>query len=106
MESQLKILEGLTVNKILEIHDYTQIFFERGIILNIYNEYYLSDDKKICSIQNLVVKKIKEEEDSIEIFFSNNILVHIDLTEEGSNGLEFLELSIPGTPPTIIVWGK
>ncbi len=46
----LKILIGLMIQKIEEVHDYLQLVFSDGTILNIYNDYQY-DGKNVLSIE-------------------------------------------------------
>jgi hypothetical protein len=102
MKSKLKVLVGLSVTGVLKIHDYVQLFFEKDITLNIYNDYRLTKGAEIASLKEARVEKIEEKQDELILYFSEAKRLRIDLRDEAYNGPEALQLNVPGEPT--VVW--
>lgn len=66
MTPMLQELVGLRVLKAMKVHDYRQIYFEGGAILNIHNESYVSGraldtiDELPIDGANLALQDIRE----------------------------------------------
>ena len=73
METQLNLLLSLSVISVIEIHDYLQIAFSNGVILNIFNRYFYGDSK-VDTVYNLagkVVTDVTQNQQNIRIVFSD-----------------------------------
>jgi len=102
MKSKLDILESVTVTDALKVHDYVQLLFEQDIVLNIYNEFKLSNNHDVSSLNGIKVLKVEEKPEAVILYFSNGTRLDIDLRDEAYNGPEALELCVPGQPT--VVW--
>jgi len=102
MQSKLESLVGLVVTQVLRVHDYVQVLFEQDIVLNIYNEFKLSNGHNISALTNTKLLRAEEKGDAVIFYFSNGTCLAIDLREEAYNGPEALELHVPGQPT--VVW--
>jgi hypothetical protein len=100
----LKNIVGRKVYKVIRVHDYQQIFFDRGWTLDIYNPYSLNG--KTEYLEDLVGLKVfsaKENVVASEIEFSNGSILQIKLDEEAySDKPEGMELNDPKNEQ--IVW--
>jgi hypothetical protein len=102
MKSKLDILVGMSVTNALRVHDYVQLFFERDIVLNIYNEFKLFNGHDLSALNGAKLLEVGEKQDELALYFSNGTRLDIDLRDEAYNGPEALELHVPGQPP--VVW--
>jgi len=106
MRTALQELIGLKVSKASLVHDYLQIFFEGGAVLNVYNPFRLSGgaarDGGAPPVGASVLASVEEEGRKIELTFSNGVVVSIDMRDEAYQGPEALELVRAGSPT--VVW--
>jgi len=102
MTSPLHNLEGLTVTKVVEIHDYVQLHFGDEIGLSIYNEMQTSPRSTgVAKFVGKTVTAVNESDDMIEIRFLDGSKVIVDMHRQAYRGPEALELNRRGQPPVI-----
>ncbi len=99
----LERLIGLTAVQATKLHDYLQLKFSDGTILNINNRYKLvgTSDGIECVIGKLV-SGVKADERSIRIVFFGGMSLLVGLNEEDFNSPEAMEMYAAGSPP--IIW--
>lgn len=97
----LKILIGLIVGKIEEIHDYIQIVFSDGTTLSVFNNYYYDGDS-VHTIEGKKVRSIEESGEKIILLFEDDGCVSIGMGDEDYNGPEAMVLRREGESP--VVW--
>lgn len=97
----LHILIGLFIKHIESIHDYIQIVFADGTVLNIFNSYSY-DGASLFDVSNLKVIDVSELEKVVTIKLENGSVLMIDLKEEAYNGPEAMMLIREGESP--VVW--
>ncbi|HKG15075.1 MAG TPA: hypothetical protein VKB12_17255 [Pyrinomonadaceae bacterium] len=106
MRTALQELVGLEVSKASLVHDYLQVFFEGGAILNVYNVFHLSGgaagDGGAPPLDASTLAAVKEEVQEVELTFSNGVVISIDMRDEAYQGPEALELIRAGSPT--VVW--
>lgn len=103
MQTQLNALLSLPIVSVIEIHDYLQIFFSNGAILNIFNKYsYKANDSRICSLVGTFATQLTQNQQNICIFFSNGSELIIGLSNDDYNGPEALELIRKGENPIVL----
>ena len=96
-----KIMVGLIIKKIVEVHDYLQINFFNGMTLNIYNKY-LYDYGPISSIEGKEIRSVVEADNEVVFRFRDCSALIVGLQNEDYNGPEAMELKRKDEPP--IVW--
>ena len=86
-------LVGSKISSVEMVHDYLQLYFENGEILNIYNKYTLSncDELKLlmlvgCKISNIVVNDIE-----VTISFTTGELINVSLLDADYSGPEAMQ---------------
>jgi len=102
MRSQLDCLKGLTITKIVEIHDYVQLHFGDGVGVSIYNEIEVRPSS--ATIPQFVGKTITltvEKAAAIEFVFRDRSRINVDMHRRAYRGAEALELNRRGHPPVI-----
>ncbi len=97
----LKILIGLIISKIEEVHDYIQIRFSDGTTLCIFNKYHC-DDSSIHMLEGMKVKSIEEIDNKVMISFENNRFLSIGMADDDYNGPEAMVLRRNDESP--VVW--
>ncbi len=102
MSAPLEILIGRVVMNARRVHDYTQLLFERDIVLNIYNEWTLSSGSDMRGLKGAKLIQAEEKCEALHFSFSNGKCLDVALCDEAYNGPEALELCVPGQPP--VVW--
>ena len=106
MQTALQDLVGLKVSRASLIHDYLQVFFEGGAILNVYNVFHVSGGPAVDGgaphVDASTLATVKEEGQKIELAFSNGVVISIDMRDEAYQGPEALELIRAGSPT--VVW--
>lgn len=98
------ILEGRTVVRAFQIHDYFQLIFEGDFIFSIHNPFTVEPGgANISKLEGQKLVTFVERGDSIYFLFSDGISVDIDLREDNWGvSPEAASLSGPGIP--ILVW--
>jgi hypothetical protein len=103
MQTQLNTILSLPIVSVIEIHDYLQIFFSNGAILNLFNKYsYKANDSRICSLVGSFVTQLTQNQQNICISFSNGSELIIGLSYDDYNGPEALELIRKGEKPIVL----
>lgn len=97
----LKVLIGLTVNEIIEIHDYVQLFFPDNIVLNIFSNY-VCEGCSLLDLRGRRVVSVKDLEDIAVIFFDDETSISINVKNGDYEGPEAMVLYINEEPP--VVW--
>ncbi len=98
--SALQESVGSIIQLIKVVHDYLQIAFDDGTILNIYNKYQYNAD----SVSALAGKKlisVTEADNRIVLEFEGSGELIVGLLDTDYNGPEALEI-IPKNKPAII----
>lgn len=96
----LDILIGLFVQRIEKVHDYVQVIFSDGTVLNIFNSYSY-DGVSLLDISDVKVIKADELEEEININLENSGVLSINLKEGAYNGPEAMVL-IRESKPTVV----
>ena len=97
----LQILIGLFIKKVESIHDYVQIQFSDGTILNVYNHHqYNAGPPK--AIKGKKVVSVEEGESKITISFEGGGAFSIGMSDDDYRGPEAMVLCVDGKPP--VVW--
>lgn len=102
MGSYLDYLVGSTVKNAIQVHDYHQLFFEEGAILNVYNDFEVSGDGRVSSLEGAKVEEVEDTEVAATLRFSGDKSLRIDLRDAAYSGPEALALRMPGKP--VVVW--
>lgn len=102
MGSCLDHLVGSTVKNAIRVHDYHQLFFEEGAILNVYNDFEVSGGEGVGSLEGAKVEGVEDTEDAAALRFSGEKSLRIDLRDAAYSGPEALALRMPGKP--VVVW--
>jgi hypothetical protein len=102
MSTALEDLIGNSITKASSIHDYFQIFFENGSILNIYNPFLFQPTVKFSELIGRKIIEVKISQSHFLFSISGDITLSIDRNFEGYINPEILELSRPGKP--LVVW--
>ncbi|MCP5013379.1 MAG: hypothetical protein GY942_25675 [Aestuariibacter sp.] len=97
----LHILIGLFIKHIESIHDYIQIVFADGTVLNIFNTYSY-DGASLFNVSDVKVIDVDELEEIVNIKLENGGVLLIDLKEAAYNGPEAMVLIRKGESP--VVW--
>ena len=91
----------LLIDKMIErteiIHDYIQLLFSDGSILNIFNAYSITDASESTLI-GYEINAVKQEKEALSLFLSPRGVIRIgmeDLDYRGPEALEYIEQSSP-----------
>ena len=98
MANALSELIGFTVTKVESIHDYLQITFSDGSIMNVYNKY--SYDGNVSDLENKTLISFSEHSDGVELRFLGSQF-EIGLRDDDYSGPEAIALRRPGKEPVI-----
>ncbi|RMO90728.1 hypothetical protein ALQ33_100877 [Pseudomonas syringae pv. philadelphi] len=96
----LECLIGRRVTKACVVHDYVQVYFTGGCILNVNNTYEIYGST-ISLLKGQKLISVLEGEREIEFIFGNLAKIRVDMSLDGFNGPEAMELSRPGFPRVI-----
>lgn len=103
MKSRLDKLVSLSVTEVIQVHDYVQLLFSDGTVLNIYNDYRCEPSGQDClAIKGQIILSVQETATSAEITAINEARVIVDLSDEAYSGPEAMQLCVPGKP--IVIW--
>ncbi len=97
----LKILIGLIIRKVEEVHDYIQLIFSDGTTLSIFNNYYY-DGGSVLALEGKKVKSVEDMDSKVVITFEDGGCMSICMTDDDYNGPEAMVLRREGESP--IVW--
>lgn len=100
MESNIEKIVGLKLKNVHFINDYVQFNFYDRSILNIYNNYDVSND--LSKYAGLNVISVEEQGNFMKINFDKNKSIIIDMREEAYNCPEALALILPSGE--IFIW--
>ena len=98
MINALSELIGCTVTKVERVHDYLQIIFSNGSIMNVYNKY--SYDGNVSDLVSKTLVSFSEHSDSVELRFVGSRF-EIGLRDADYSGPEAIALRRPGKEPVI-----
>ncbi len=94
---------GLTIDHLLEIHGYLQIYFTNGDIMNLFSSYTCEPDD-LSKFQADEIIKYSEDEKEMHFYTSSGYSIRMSMLEADWNGPEAASLR-PQTPNSpIIVW--
>jgi len=105
MRSRLdEALVGRSIRSVVEIHDYVQLHFNLGIVLNIYNPFQVegTNDLGLDALVGATTTQVIERVEEVVLRFGTGAVISIDLREAAYTGPEAMLLRVPGGP--IIVW--
>jgi hypothetical protein len=104
MNSRLKILVGRSLRSVVQIHDYSQLYFDHGAVLNIYNTFSVvgTSGDGVEGLVGTVVGKVVEDREKAVLTFGTGAQISIDLRDAAYRGPEAMELIVPGEPT--VVW--
>ena len=96
-----KIVIGLVALEVKNVHDYLQVVFSDGSVLNIFNKYFYDGDY-ISSIEGKELEFMEVHKDKIIFRFRDNGELVVGLRDCDYNGPEAMELRCKDGSP--IVW--
>ena len=99
--SVLTRLVGSNIEDVCIVHDYLQVFFAGSVILNINNSYCIIGST-VKSLQGKKLISVLESEQEIERVFEGLAKISIDMTPDGFQGPEAMQLLRPGFP--LVIW--
>jgi hypothetical protein len=103
MEPKLDII-GRVVDRACKVHDYVQIYFDNGSILNVFNKIGGGDlsDEFFLSLSRARVTEFELKEGAVSIAFSNGKRLKVGMTDDDYQSPEALELIC--SDGRLIVW--
>lgn len=102
MTSELERLINTSIEKAIKVHDYTQVYFDNKSILNINNNYNIHPDVNLSDLAGNKVLKVNENDKEISLILDDDLKIVIDMSDEGWNSEEAIELLIDGDPMPIV----
>ena len=82
-------LYGKKLIKIIYIHDYVQLYFDDGSILNLYNKIKIVDD--IDLIIGKTIEKVKLNNKKLQLIFADSLVIEMSMKDEDYIGQEAFE---------------
>ena len=79
------------VTRFEHVHDYTQIYFHDGSVLNIFNAFTIKNGNPATLIEKSVAE-VHSDLKSIKIIFSHQDEIRVGMEESDFNGPEAMEL--------------
>jgi len=102
MKSPLSDLEGMTVTRVVEIHDYIQLHFGESVGISIFNRLEVSPSSiSLWELVDKTIRSVVERDADIELAFRDGGGIKIDMRREAYRGPEALQLDRRGQPPVI-----
>jgi hypothetical protein len=102
MTSPLCALKGLTVTRVVEVHDYVQLSFGDAIGISIYNDTEVSPNTvTLTEFIGKTIDVVAERDAEIEFTFIGGSKIKIRMHPEAYRGPEALQLNRRGQPPVI-----
>jgi hypothetical protein len=99
-------LVGQSLRRVIWLHDYVQLEFQRGVILSIFNAFTVTGipEGELDSLIGKTVTKVSSSLESVVIRFGSGATISVDLRDTGyrHGGPEAMTLHSPGEPT--IVW--
>jgi len=86
-----KDLIGLIVQSIEEVHDYLQVIFSDGTILNIYNTFRYDGDS-VFELEGKGLEQVLVTDEEVVFLFRANERLVVGLKDEDYNGPEAMQL--------------
>jgi len=105
MKSNLEQLIGQSVRRVVSIHGYVQLEFQRGVILSIFNEFAVAGivEGELDSLIGATVTDVFANHESVVVHFGNGARLSVDLRDDAyRGGPEAMTLRVPGEP--LVVW--
>lgn len=99
--SVLTSLVGSNVVSACIVHDYFQISFAEGIILNVNNSYRIVGST-VKSLRGKKLVNVSEDEQEVELVFEGLTRIRVDISPDGFQGPEAMQLLRPGFP--MVIW--
>ena len=93
---------GRKIQEVRYVHDYAQLFFEGGIILNVNDLPRANHGNSLSAFKGMTVAIAAESESAVVLSMGNGANLVIGLGDPSMMGLEYLELYLPGEP--MVVW--
>ncbi len=93
MEKAFAPLIGIRIRKAEVIHDYLQLSFEDGAVLNVFNAYTVvgASPDNLSIILESKISGVFVENESIDMEFSNGVVIRISMKESDYRGPEAIE---------------
>lgn len=87
---KIDVIRGKVVKRVDAIHDYIQIEFEDGAMLNIYNRHILTGDagKGLGALAGKVVTQATEQDRGITVHFGDSLSMQIGMATGDFSGPE------------------
>ena len=86
----------------MRIHDYVQLVFDGGAILNIYDLSQIPNELGLKTFTGKIVRSVNESKQKFVLLFDDSSRLEVDLQNTGFTGPERMELNVPGRPT--VVW--
>lgn len=104
MENLLDLLLGVKLSKAEVVHDYLQLRFENGVILNVFNafrmrEFSIDDLSKISGCE---ICAVRIDETSVEFEFLGGGSIWVGMSDDDYQGPEAMEYI--GAAGDRVVW--
>jgi hypothetical protein len=104
MQNVLGLLVGRKIQEAEKIHDYLQLWFDNGVLLNIFNVITvigcMADD--FSQFVGCEVSSINESDVAVEIVFLDGKLLRVGMSDGDYHGPEAMEYV--GVGGEIVVW--
>lgn len=93
MPNALDIMVGQKLHKVARVHDYIQLWFDSGAVLNIFNSFTLvgCTDQDVTQLVGAEVMRIEASEAYVGIFFMNEKSIRVAITDDDYRGPEAME---------------
>jgi hypothetical protein len=100
MSKRPHILIGKHIDRIEKTHDYIQLFFAEGTVLNIFNLYSIVDasNQKLTGYE---IAEVKQSTESIKIFLLPEGTIQVGLRDSDYRGPEAMEY-VRGDGPSVV----
>ncbi|MBT4760580.1 MAG: hypothetical protein HOO06_02680 [Bdellovibrionaceae bacterium] len=104
MKSPFRNLIDLKVDKVVQVHDYIQLLFEREWVLNVYNDFKVTPNDELKKIQQMKLCQFSDESDLIKLVFSEGQTLIVKMSKEAWHGPE--AVSLKGPDNQTFVWNE
>ncbi|MBO6513230.1 MAG: hypothetical protein JJ974_04620 [Phycisphaerales bacterium] len=94
---------GLTIDHVLEIHDYIQIYFTNGDIMNLNNRYECQP-ADLESFKNEVIDRMIDDDSELVLITKSGFAIRMGMLYKDVNGPEAAEFYRDGSDGEIIIW--
>jgi hypothetical protein len=96
-------INGLTIDHLLEIHDYIQIYFTNGDIMNL-NNRYVCQPSDLSAFQGEVVIQISDTDQELVVKTGSGYSITMSMLAADVLGPEATEYYRYGSDGQIIIW--